>query len=253
MQTMTTKQSDAGGEWLVSLGKKLTNSFDRIIERNSLVGTDPLLDPSVFPWKQRLEDNWEVIRDEALTVLDEQRAKIPLLRDLSPDHRRIADDRWKSFFLWGYGYRIEPNCDRCPRTAALVSTIPDLNTALFSILEPGAHIARHRGVTKHLLTCHLGLSVPADRENCRMQVDKHIVSWESGKCLAFDDTYKHEIWNDTPEVRIILLIQVKRPSRFMGRLVGELFLFGVRRSRFVQEARRNIAALGQAQDLIERV
>jgi len=209
------------------------------------------LDTAAFPWAKHLEENWTTIREEAEHLLRD-RESIPLLRDLSSDHKRIADTRWKSFFLWGYGYRVDQNCSQCPRTAALVSKIPGLNTALFSILEPGAKIAKHNGVTKHLVTYHLALITPVDVQNCLMRVDRHIVHWESGRCFMFDDTYRHQVWNNTPETRVILLVQVKRPSRFFAHVLGEFFLFCVRRSRFVQEARRNISAWQKAQELTER-
>jgi aspartyl/asparaginyl beta-hydroxylase (cupin superfamily) len=56
-------------------------------------------------------------------------------------------------------------------TAALVRQIPDLNSAFFSILEPGATIPRHRGVTRGPVTCHLGLIIPDTREKCVMKVE----------------------------------------------------------------------------------
>jgi beta-hydroxylase len=33
---------------------------------------------------------------------------------------------------------------------------------MFSMHEPGTHLPRHRGVTKGMVTCHLGLKIPAD-------------------------------------------------------------------------------------------
>jgi len=131
-----------------------------------------------------------------------------------------------------------------------VADIPGLNSAFFSILAPGAHIPRHRGVTKALLTAHLGLVVPEERQRCRMQVDEEIVTWREGETLIFDDTFHHEVWNDTNELRAVLLIQFRRPVGLLGRLVGGLFLLGIRHSRFVQDAR---AELGQWEGAMQRL
>jgi beta-hydroxylase len=49
----------------------------------------------------------------------------------------------------------------------------------------------------------------------------------------------------------VLLIQFKRPLRLPGRLLGDLFLGAVKRSPFVQEARRNLAAWDDAQKLLD--
>ncbi len=85
-----------------------------------------------------------------------------------------------------------------------------------------------------------------------MQVGDSLVRWREGECLVFDDTYEHEVWNDTDTVRIVLLIQFKRPVRQPGKLLGELFLEGVRRSPFVQEARENFHAWERAMRAVEQ-
>src|SRR5438309_4857727 len=225
---------------LFRIGKRLRHRVSAVIARSSKVGDTAVYDPTLFPWIAPLEARWEAIRGEAAALLARD-AAIPPLAEISPDHRRIAPPgKWKSFFLIGYGYRLEENCRRCPTTAAAVAAIPGLNSAFFSILAPGAHIPRHRGVTKAILTAHLGLVVPARREACRMQVAEEMLVWEEGKILVFDDTDYHEVWNDTGEMRVILLLQFRRPTGLVGRILGAIFLEGVRRSRFVQDARASL-------------
>lgn len=235
---------------LFRIGKKLRHRFSAVVARSSKVGDTPLYDPAIFPWIAELERQAPAIRAELEAVLNHE-AAIPPLADISPDHRRIAPPgKWKSFFLHGYGYRVEENLRRCPATAAAVAAIPGMNSAFFSILAPGAHIPRHRGVTKALLTAHLGLVVPREAERCRMQVDEEFVHWREGETLVFDDTFHHEVWNDTDEWRAVLLIQFRRPVGLIGKLAGGLFLFGVKRSRFVQEAR---AELGRWEGAMQRL
>ena len=237
---------------LYRIGKRLRHRISALIARSSTVGDTPVYDPALFPWIAGLEAEWEAIRGEVAALLARD-AAIPPLADISPDHRRIAPPgKWKSFFLIGYGYRLEENCRRCPRTAAAVAGIPGLNSAFFSILAPGAQIPRHRGVTKAILTAHLGLVVPAKRAACRMQVADEILTWEEGRVLVFDDTDYHEVWNDTDEMRVILLLQFRRPTRLLGRIVGSIFLEGVRRSRFVQDARASLGDWEKAMQKLER-
>ena len=237
---------------LLRLGKRLRHRISNVIARSSKVGNAAVLDPSLFPWIRDLEARWPEIREEVDRLLTRQEG-IPPLADISPDHRRIAPpDQWKSFFLHGYGYDQEENIRRCPKTAAAVAGIPGLNSAFFSILTPGAHIPRHRGVTKAILTAHLGLVVPKRREDCRMQVADEIVTWEEGRAIVFDDTYHHEVWNDTEESRVILLVQFRRPTGWLGRKVGDIFLGAVRRSRFVQDARSSLGDWEKAMQRLER-
>ncbi|MGA0531930.1 aspartyl/asparaginyl beta-hydroxylase domain-containing protein [Hansschlegelia sp. KR7-227] len=236
--------------WIYRAGKRLRPWFDEMLAKSSLVGNPPVFDAAAFPFTAELCANWEAIRAEAAAVL--AREDIPVLPDISPDHGRLgADRKWRSFFLYGYGYKVDANCEKCPRTAELVATVPGLNSAFFSILAPGARIPRHRGVTKSLITCHLGLFVPKDRMAVRMAVDDQMTHWREGECLVFDDTYFHEVWNETDETRVILLVQFRRPLRQPGKAIADAFMAAVRRSPFVQEARKNFLAWQSAQNRID--
>lgn len=235
---------------IIRVGKHLRGTFDRMIERWSLVSNDPVLDMRDFAWTANLRNHWQVIRDEAVRVALQGDAA-PSLATISPDHRAIAEvGKWRSYFLWGYGFPITENLERCPETAKLVAGIPGLNSAFFSILAPGTHIPDHRGVTKGLITCHLGLIVPKDGD-VRMRVDDRIVRWAEGETLVFDDTYQHEVWNDTNSTRVVLLIQFARPLRNPGKAIADLFLLAVRKSSFVQEARTNIAKWNHAMQVMD--
>ncbi len=238
---MSPSKALAGQSKIVKFGKKLRRPLNRAVLKYSLVDTTPVLDPASFPWTKDLEANWEVIRAELEAVLAYQSA-IPPLGELSPDHKRLtSNDRWRSFFLWGYGYKVDANCRRCPETTRIVSQIPGLKSALFSIHAPGIHIPRHKGATTSMLTCHLGLKVPQQKERCRIKVADQFLTWDEGKTVVFDDTQPHEIWNDTDEPRVILLIQFGRPLRLPGRVLAGAFLGAIRLSPFVREGRRNLA------------
>jgi aspartyl/asparaginyl beta-hydroxylase (cupin superfamily) len=238
-------EADRNRPLLIKYGKHLRSFFDRLIASSSLVPNDPVLDVRRFAWTALLRDHWATIRDEAVRVALRGEAA-PSLATISPDHRAIAEiDKWRSFFLWGYGFPITDNLARCPETAKIVEQIPGLNSAFFSILAPGTHIPDHRGVTKGLITCHLGLIVPRDGD-VRMRIDTRIVRWAEGETLVFDDTYQHEVWNDTTGTRVVLLIQFERPLRNPGKAIAGFFLRAVRRSAFVQEARTNISKWNDA-------
>lgn len=226
-------------------GKRLRHVFDRLIRASSLVSTAPVLDVRAFPWTRELRSQWQAIRDEAERVALPEGAAPPLAT-ISPDPCTLAAvDRWRSFVLCGYGYDMDANLARCPVTARALQGIPGLTNAMFSILAPGSHIPAHRGVTKGLITCHLALVVPRDGD-VRMRLDNRVLRWAEGETLVFDDTYEHEVWNDTGSTRVVLLLQFKRPLRQPGRWVADLLLDLVRRSAFVQEARRNLLAWHRA-------
>ena len=242
--------------WLFRFGKRLKFGIDALIAAQSKVGNPPVFAAELFPWVDLLERNCSVIRAEVDALLT-KRETIPTFHDVSPDQRLISHgQQWRSFFLWGVGYRAEANCQRCPQTAAVLENIPGLVTAFFSILAPAAHIPAHAGLTKQIVNCHLPLIVPQaalpGTNGCRMRVDNQIVHWQSGKCVVFDDTYMHEVWNETAETRVVLLLQVKRPVRQPARMLGDFFLWAVRRTGYVQEARRNIEKWESAQQMLEK-
>lgn len=231
---------------LFQIGKDLRPKIDRIIMNASKIPDTAIVDKAAFPWIPALEARWQDIRDEAVRIRAED---IPSLGDISFDHGRIAADRrWRAFFIKGYGYRMESNARRAPITADLLDKVPGLVTANFSVLEAGGHIPRHWGMTKGMLTYHLALKSPAERAKCRMHLEEgeavHVLHWDEGESFVFDDMFNHEVWNETDEDRYILLIQIKRPCRWRGNAIQNLFLWAVRRSRFVQDIRKAIEAAG---------
>ena len=227
----------------VSAGSRVLRRVEGFVGRASLVGDRPVHDPARHPghfaWTRRLEENWRPIRRELDAVL-EHREHLPNFQDISRDQQHITDDDdWKTFFLYGFGHKAEKNCARCPETTRLVESVPGMKTAFFSILAPGKHIPDHRGPYKGVLRYHLGLKVPRQREQCRIRVADEVRHWEEGEGLLFDDTYHHEVWNDTDEERAILFMDVERPLRFPVSLLNKAVIALVGLSPFVQNAKTN--------------
>lgn len=225
---------------VLRLGKEIRPAINRVLGRHSKIGARPWFDPDRFDWVSPLEASWEAIRKEAEVVLQSQ-SQLPPLHEISPDHSRIdtADDKWKVYFLKGYGFWVDEHCRQCPATTEAVRRIPGVESAFFSILEAGKHIPRHRGPTRAIFTCHLGLLLPRDPEKCWIEVARIRRHWEVGKTLLFDDTYKHEVLNDTGEDRVVLLLHVRRPLRFPVSLLGRAIFGAIRWSPFVQDGLRN--------------
>ncbi|NND70372.1 MAG: aspartyl/asparaginyl beta-hydroxylase domain-containing protein [Rhodothermales bacterium] len=235
----TTSKKSIGQKLVKDIGGKALWSLERLIARGSSIPDTPFISEEHFPWASRLEANHELIRSELENVLS-QLDDIPNFQDISTDQVSITrDDNWKTFFLYGMGYKTERNCLRCPETTRLVESIPDMTTAFFSILSPGKHIPAHRGVYKGFVRYHLGLIVPEPKELCRIRVGDEIRYWEEGKSMFFDDTFDHEVWNDTNGTRVILFVDVKRPLRLPARLMNDGIIGIVRRTSYVTDAKKN--------------
>jgi len=205
-------------------GKRLIRGLADFLGRQSLVGNAPVLDKTRFPEVMALEANWRAIRAELDDILKHREA-VPLLHQVSPDQKRISTGTsWRTFILFGFGNKLVKNCTRAPETTRLLEQIPNLQTAWFSILSPRYHIPAHRGITKGILRCHLGLVVPEDVQNCTLRLDDQVYSWKEGEAVLFDDTYEHEVLNDTDDDRVVLLIDFDRPMRIWGRMLHKSFL-----------------------------
>src|SRR5439155_21021929 len=91
-------------EFTVASGEKLLAPIERWIGRRSLVGDATFFPLERFPWVRHIEENWLTIREELERVLEDQ-AALPNFQDISKDQIGITDDdRWKTFFLYGYGF-----------------------------------------------------------------------------------------------------------------------------------------------------
>lgn len=213
-----------------------------LVRRFSSVGQHPFFAASDFAWIPRIEAGWTAIRDELRVVLREPE-RIPAFHEISPDQVKITqDDKWKTYTLYAYGRKITENCACCPETTRLLEMIPGMKTAFFSILAPRKHIPEHTGPYTGVLRYHLGLIVPRQKESCRIRVGSEVAHWEEGRSVVFDDTYPHEVWNDTDEGRVVLFVDFARPLPFLVSALNEaaIWLFG--RSRYVQEVVENVAA-----------
>lgn len=240
------------GRWLDQLRtkrRKLIKKTGKVIIRSiandfmakqSLVGDHPVFDTSQFDWVKPLEDNWQAMRAELDAVLLEKQL-IPAFHEISPDQTRISKgDNWKTFPLWVFRERSEINCKRCPHTDAVLQSIPGIQNAWFSILAPGYYIPAHRGVTKAVLRAQLGLKIPTDRENCTMRVDDVTFAWQEGKCVVLDDSFEHEVHNNTDQERVILFLDIDRPMKLPGRVASKVLLFLLQRSAYVVDAKKNL-------------
>src|SRR5580693_6337030 len=151
-------------ELTIAVGERILAPIERFIGKRSLVGDATFFPLERFPWVAHVEESWLVIREEAERLLEDQ-ADLANFQDISKDQIEITDDdRWKTFFLYGYGFKAPLGIEMCPKTAALMQQIPGMTTAMFSILSPRKHILDHRGPYKGVLRYHLGLVVPRERK-----------------------------------------------------------------------------------------
>ena len=213
--------------------KTSVGAMEAVNRRLSRVGNRAIFETAAFPWIPEVESQWRAIRSELDAVL-RYPSGIPNFQDISVEQKAITnDDRWKTFFFYGYGARNDFNCEICPATARALSAIPGMKTAFFSILFPRKRIPRHRGPYNGVLRYHLGLMVP-EPERCGIIVDGVEARWEEGKSLVFDDSFQHEAWNDGERMRVILFVDFLRPLREPAARINKTFVRIAGMSEFIQ-------------------
>lgn len=212
----------------------ILHAMERLYERASRQAPRAIYPSAEFAWTKDLEASWADILSELQPVLRNQ-AAIPPFHEISPEQRAITqDEKWRTYVLYAYGARANHNCRACPKTAAAVERIPGMKTALFSILCAGKHIPAHRGPYKGLLRCHLGLIVPGPAAACRIRVGDTVAQWQPGRTLLFDDTFTHEVWNDSTEDRVVLFIDFSRPMTAPVSWLNEMVMSLIRRSPYAR-------------------
>jgi aspartyl/asparaginyl beta-hydroxylase (cupin superfamily) len=120
---------------------------------------------------------------------------------------------WDVLMLYERGRRLAENCARCPITTRIVESHRIVRgpggLIYFSRLAPGTRVAPHAGPTNLRLRLHLGLDIPP---NCGLRVAAESRTWIPGRCIVFDDSFEHEVWNDSDRERTVLVVDLWHPD-----------------------------------------
>ncbi|MCE2706700.1 MAG: aspartyl/asparaginyl beta-hydroxylase domain-containing protein [Proteobacteria bacterium] len=195
---------------MLELGKRQERNANSPIQYPAFYINDSMSrawhDPQ-YPWIKTLEDNFYNIRDEALKIFEDN------LMGIHPENDDLAGNgTWNTFFFYKNGTKYEQNHELCPFTSSILSQISGVNIAgrtYFSAMTPGIHIKPHCGPHNFKLRTHLGIIAP---EAAVIRVGDMTRSWPEGKCIVFDDSFEHEVWNHSTGIRIVLIVDVWNPS-----------------------------------------
>jgi len=177
--------------------------------------------PDRFTGLAELEQATAVIRAEFDALIAAEAAEmVPYIQ--YPDRipmRQWKDlnhnPNWTAIHLLQNGRRIDANARHCPKTLQAISAMdqPEVTgaspNAMFSLLAPRTRIPPHTGVANTRLVCHLPLIVPSQ---CGFRCGATTREWRVGEAFVFDDTIEHEAWNDSEELRVVLIIDLWAPA-----------------------------------------
>lgn len=180
-----------------------------------------------YPELNELTRNYAAIRAELDHVLKTQQ-NLPEYHDVDPGERAISQTtakKWSVFMLYILGHKPEANRALCPVTSRILDGIPNLVQAFFSVLDPGKSIPLHEGPYYGYLRYHLALRVPRENPPCII-VNSQKHEWKEGEAVMFDDSWPHEVINNSKEHRVVLIVDVMRRMSLAPSLLNR-FVTGV--------------------------
>lgn len=184
----------------------------------SAVPSRPFLDARAFPALAPLARHWREIREEALHLRDGGHIRAAAKYN-DAGFNSFFRTGWKRFYLKWYEAPLPSAQALCPRTVALLESIPSVTGAMFAMLPPGGRLVRHCDPFAGSLRYHLGLVTP-NSDRCFIEVDGERYHWRDGEAVLFDESFIHYAENQTGEDRIILFCDIERPLR--SRVVAAL-------------------------------
>ena len=148
---------------------------------------------------EKLEEHWEDILREYKSVRSTQEYF----------EKDLYTGSWEVFPFLFFDQEFPDHQEACPRTWELLSALPGLVNASFSIMRPGTEIQPHTGFTNQVRRYHLGLEIP---EACAITIAGQDYQWIPGKLFNFDDTKLHSAYNRSDRDRAILLFDLRTDS-----------------------------------------
>ena len=164
----------------------------------------------MFPWLHQLEANWEAIRDELILFVKNGAGMCNV--HTTGGNELNTESKWKLAMVLGYGKPVDEVKSFFPVTLSILTKLPEVQNAAFSLLKAGGSIPPHCGSTASILRYHLALIVPDKGKRSWLTVSGADVPWKEGKGILFDDTFEHSACNGSEKDRVVLIVDIIRPN-----------------------------------------
>lgn len=197
---------------------RMSDSIQRAMPKLPLEGDEAL---KAFPVLSELKKDHAKLKAD-LQYLLRHHDEIPALHEVHPRDLFVPGRAWRTYILKVWGHEITENIAAVPDTYAAISRIPNVHTALISIMAGGTVLEPHRGSASGVIRFHYPLIVPREPEKCWIHIDGHRFHWREGVPLVFDDTREHWVKNETDETRVVLIIDFNAPMPFPVNLYAGL-------------------------------
>ncbi len=121
------------------------------------------------------------------------------------------DKKWKSLFLFGYGHLNNSLSKEFDTLFEFIKRHEkQINLVMFSTTESGKHIPPHKGNNHGVLRLQMGLDIEFP-EQCFLRVEDKKYYLKEKEIIIFDDTFEHELSNNSSSHRTVLIIDFYKP------------------------------------------
>jgi len=187
--------------------------------------TLPFFASKRFTWVDQVEAACADILQELKAVMVQQQddlhayVQVPAGKDPAQWQALNQSLQWSAYHLLRDGEPLPEHSQRCPATMAAMQSVPLVDIpqhapeVFFSLLQPDTHIPPHYGLSNYKLAVHLPLIIPPD---CAIRVGAETYVWQPGKVVVFDDSFEHEAWNRSEQLRAVLIFEVWHPQLSEG-------------------------------------
>lgn len=190
-----------------------------------------IFDVSEWSGKSHLEKNIKYIRDEYFNL--NSSSKLSNVKDFYKVEREIGqDDNWKGFPLVIYNHTFINNIEECPLTYKIITQIPDCTSAMFSVLGPGKHILPHRGLYKGVIRCLFTIYEPRNGKSW-IRIEEEVHNFKYGGMILFDETFEHEVCNESSDYRVVLYLDIYRKLPFPINILNRYIFNLLKNSPFI--------------------
>ena len=163
------------------------------------------LNPKDFPFIKKLEKSYKKIKEEFLYTLKNS----PETFTEEGENLHIGGN-WTELRLKSSGHGFTVASESFPKTMKIIHNCGQEFTSIkFSAIQPDTHIRPHTGPTNERLRIHLTL---IHKGGAKIRVHDEWHSWVEGKAIIFDDSWEHEVVNEGPEPRVVLIFDIWHPQ-----------------------------------------
>ncbi len=214
-------------------------AFERLIARTP-TGRTEFFDPAQFPWIPGVEARADEIKEE-LDGLLSRVDQLPNFQDIQEEQRMLTqDDRWKVFLFYGYGVPCRwqlPTLSAHRRDRRIDPGNDDGD--VLGAAPAQAHPASCRTVEGcAALSPRRAHAAPMKQSPASASAAVRSTGGQ-GRSLVFDDTFDHEAWNDSDEIRVVLFVDVIRKLPWYLAVPNRAFIGAIRHSPFIKRALAN--------------